>query len=58
MEAAFDCIVAVDDCYVYVRKCCYELLGCKFLELDVLRVLYDVFYCCGGEVLLLRLLRC
>ena len=49
------CIVAVDDCYVYVRKCCYELLGCKFLELDVLGVLYDIFYCCVDSCVILKL---
>ena len=54
MEAAFDCIVTVYDCYVYVRKCCYELLGCEFLELYVKRILYDVFYCCIDSCIFLK----
>ena len=55
MESALDRIVAVDDCDVYVRKCCNELLRCEFLELDVKRILNDVFYCCVDACTVLEL---
>ena len=55
MESAFDRIVAVDDCDIYIGKCCDELLGCEFLELDVERVLYDIFYCCVDARIVLEL---
>ncbi len=45
MESALDSVVTVDNCYVYVRECCYKLLRCKLFELDVKRVLNDIFYC-------------
>ena len=55
MEAALDRIVTVDDCNVYVRKCCYKLLGCEFLELDLKRILCDVFNCCVDACAVLEL---
>lgn len=55
MEAALDRIVAVDDCNVYVGKCCYELLRCEFLELNVLGVLNDISYCCVDACAVLEL---
>ena len=55
MESALDSVVTVDDCYVYVRERCYELLRCKFLELDVLGILYDIFYCCVDTSVILEL---
>ena len=55
METALDRIITVDDCYVYVGKCCYELLRCELLELNVLGVLCDVCYCCVDACAILKL---
>ena len=55
MESALYCIVAVDNCNVYVGKRCHKLLGCKFLELDVLGVLNDIFNSCIDTRIVLKL---